>query len=132
MDQSQPPLCRIEQRLGVSIVCVLRPQLDQTDVEELARAIEPLLAEKPGASGGSGAPRAGAGPKIIIDLAPVEYSPSRLLGVLVTLHTRARNRNGMLRLCSAQKNLIDLFTLTRLAGVLHLDVSVEDALKMMV
>jgi anti-anti-sigma factor len=120
MDQTQPPLYRIEPRGGVTMVSVLRAQLDQTDVEEFARAMAPLLAARPG-----------AGPKIIIDLAPVGYMPSRLLGVLMTLHTQARDGHGMLRLCAVQPSVMELFTLTRLASVLHLDATVADALKKM-
>ena len=120
MDQTQPPLYRIEQRGGVTIVRVLRAQLDQADVEEFARALAPLLVARPG-----------AGPKMIIDLAPIDYTPSRLLGVLMALHTQIRDGHGMLRLCAAQPNLMELFTLTRLASVLHIDASVDDALKRM-
>jgi anti-anti-sigma factor len=122
MDQTGSPLYQIEQRDGATVVRFLRRHLDQTDVEEFARALEQLIAPAAGA-----APP--AGPRIVIDLAMIEFTPSRLLGVLVALHAMAQKKGGTLRLCAARPQVMELFTVTRLATVLHIDGTLDESLQ---
>lgn len=52
--------------------------------------------------------------KIIIDFSNVKFLSSHALGIILTLHKKAKGVNGSLCLCGVRKELMKVFTLTDL------------------
>lgn len=53
--------------------------------------------------------------KLIIDLGDVLYLNSTALGVLISAHANYSKREGKIKLCQLNKNLENLFVITKLA-----------------
>ncbi len=53
--------------------------------------------------------------KLVIDLGNVLYLNSTALGVLISAHSNYSKREGKIRLCQLNKNLENLFVITKLA-----------------
>ncbi len=66
--------------------------------------------------------------KIILDFDLVEYLSSAALGKLITINKKVSAAGGKLLLCNIQKDLLEIFRLTRLDQVLTLCKTLDDAL----
>lgn len=55
--------------------------------------------------------------KLVIDLGEVSYLNSSALGVLIAAHTNYRKRDGQIKLCQLNKNLENIFVITKLSLV---------------
>jgi anti-sigma B factor antagonist len=53
--------------------------------------------------------------KLVIDLGNVLYLNSTALGVLISAHSNYSKREGKIKLCQLNKNLENLFVITKLA-----------------
>lgn len=53
--------------------------------------------------------------KLIIDLGEVSYLNSSALGVLIAAHANFAKRGGKIKLCQLNKNLENLFVITKLS-----------------
>lgn len=53
--------------------------------------------------------------KLIIDLGEVSYLNSSALGVLIAAHANYAKRGGKIKLCQLNKNLENLFVITKLS-----------------
>lgn len=53
--------------------------------------------------------------KLVIDLGEVSYLNSSALGVLISAHTNYTKREGKIKLCQLNKNLENLFVITKLS-----------------
>ena len=53
--------------------------------------------------------------KLVIDLGEVSYLNSSALGVLIAAHANYAKRNGKIKLCQLNKNLENLFVITKLS-----------------
>ncbi|MCC6866970.1 MAG: STAS domain-containing protein [Ignavibacteria bacterium] len=53
--------------------------------------------------------------KLVIDLGEVSYLNSSALGVLISAHANYTKRNGKVKLCQLNKNLENLFVITKLS-----------------
>jgi anti-sigma B factor antagonist len=53
--------------------------------------------------------------KLIIDLGEVSYLNSSALGVLIAAHANYAKRDGKIKLCQLNKNLENLFVITKLS-----------------
>jgi anti-sigma B factor antagonist len=53
--------------------------------------------------------------KLVIDLGEVSYLNSSALGVLISAHANYAKRNGKVKLCQLNKNLENLFVITKLS-----------------
>ena len=53
--------------------------------------------------------------KLLIDLGNVLYLNSTALGVLISAHSKYSKREGKIKLCQLNKNLENLFVITKLA-----------------
>lgn len=53
--------------------------------------------------------------KLVIDLGEVSYLNSSALGVLISAHANYTKRNGKIKLCQLNKNLENLFVITKLS-----------------
>ena len=66
--------------------------------------------------------------QIVLDFSLVEYLSSAALGKLITMHKKVAAAKGKLMLCNIQKDILEVFQLTRLDQVLTLCKNLDDAL----
>lgn len=67
--------------------------------------------------------------KLIIDLGDVLYLNSTALGVLISAHANYSKREGKIKLCQLNKNLENLFVITKLALIFDSYPTEEEAIK---
>ena len=68
--------------------------------------------------------------KIVLDFELVEYLSSAALGKLITMNKKVSAAGGKLCLCNIQKEILEIFQLTRLDQVLTLSKTFDDALEL--
>ncbi len=67
--------------------------------------------------------------KLIIDLSKVTYLNSTAIGVLVSAHTSYSRNKGQVKLCGINKNINNIFVITKLTLVLDVVDTREEAIK---
>ncbi len=67
--------------------------------------------------------------KLIIDLGKVDYLNSTAIGVLVKAHTTYKKHQGQVKLCAINKNINNIFVITKLTMVFDVAETREDAVK---
>ena len=67
--------------------------------------------------------------KLIIDLGKVTYLNSTAIGVLVSTHTTFSKNKGQVKLCNINKNINNIFVITKLTLVFDVAETREDAIK---
>jgi anti-sigma B factor antagonist len=67
--------------------------------------------------------------KLIIDLSKVTYLNSTAIGVLVSAHTSYLRNKGHVKLCGINKNINNIFVITKLTLVLDVAETREEAIK---
>ncbi len=67
--------------------------------------------------------------KLVIDLSKVTYLNSTAIGVLVSAHTTFSKNKGHVKLCGINKNINNIFVITKLTLVFDVAESREDAIK---
>src|SRR5512140_89634 len=67
--------------------------------------------------------------KLIIDLSKVTYLNSTAIGVLVSAHTTFAKNKGRVKLCGINKNINNIFVITKLTLVFDVSESREEAIK---
>jgi anti-sigma B factor antagonist len=67
--------------------------------------------------------------KLIIDLAKVDYLNSTAIGVLVKAHTTYKKQQGQVKLCGINKNINNIFVITKLTMVFEVSETRDDAMK---
>ena len=67
--------------------------------------------------------------KLIIDLSNVTYLNSTAIGVLVSAHTTYAKRSWQIKICGVNKNINNVFVITRLTLVFDVHDTKEDAAK---
>ncbi len=55
--------------------------------------------------------------KLVVDLGEVSYLNSSALGVLIATHTNYAKRGGKIKLCQLNKNIENLFVITKLSQI---------------
>ena len=67
--------------------------------------------------------------KLIIDLSKVTYVNSTAIGVLVSAHMTYSKNKGQVKLCGINKNINNIFVITKLTLVFDVCETREDAVK---
>ncbi len=67
--------------------------------------------------------------KLLIDLSKVTYVNSTAIGVLVSAQTSYTRRNWQIKLCGINKNINNIFVITKLTLVFDVKDSREEAIK---
>ncbi|MBN8568715.1 MAG: STAS domain-containing protein [Ignavibacteria bacterium] len=67
--------------------------------------------------------------KLVIDLGEVLYLNSTALGVLISAHANYSKREGKIKLCQLNKNLENLFVITKLALIFDSYPTQEEAIQ---
>jgi anti-sigma B factor antagonist len=66
---------------------------------------------------------------LVIDLSKVDYLNSTAIGVLVSAHTTYSRNGGRVRLCGINKNINNIFVITKLTMVFDVSDTREEAVK---
>jgi anti-sigma B factor antagonist len=66
--------------------------------------------------------------KLIIDLGKVTYMNSTAIGALVSAHTSYANRKSKLVLCNVNKGITNIFIVTKLSMIFHVEKEQGDAI----
>src|SRR5688500_6804637 len=53
-------------------------------------------------------------PRLLLDFRNVDHLSSAALGMLINANNRVREKNGQLRLCDIKKQILEVFTITKL------------------
>ncbi|MEM1012247.1 MAG: STAS domain-containing protein [Planctomycetota bacterium] len=53
-------------------------------------------------------------PRLLLDFEAVEHLSSAALGMLINANNRIREKNGQLRLCNIRRQIMEVFTITKL------------------
>ena len=67
--------------------------------------------------------------KLVLDLSKVTYLNSTAIGVLVSTHTTYSRNKGRLVLCGINKNINNIFVITKLTMVFEVRDTLEEAVK---
>lgn len=70
-----------------------------------------------------------AAPKMVLSFAGVDHMSSAALGVLITVNSRVKARNGQLRLCNIAKSIFEIFKITKLDKLFQTHETLEQAVK---
>jgi len=100
---------------GAVVVTFVRPQLtDEDNIEQLGQALFALLDKD-------------SQRRIILDLSPLDYVTSSVLGKFITLHRRLHRQGGALVLCGLQPNVRETLRASRLLDYFQTTDTVEAA-----
>jgi anti-sigma B factor antagonist len=69
--------------------------------------------------------------KLVIDLSKVTYLNSTAIGVLVSAHTTYSRNGGKVKLCGINKNINNIFVITKLTMVFEVCETRDDAVALL-
>jgi anti-sigma B factor antagonist len=67
--------------------------------------------------------------KLLLDFGNVDHLASAALGMLITLHKKVQEQNGKLKLSNINRQIFQVFRITRLNRVFEIHDTTEQALK---
>jgi len=68
-------------------------------------------------------------PKLLLNFENVEHLSSAALGTLITINQKVRQKGGQLRLCNIDKQIYEVFVITKLNKLFQIHDSVDQAVK---
>jgi anti-sigma B factor antagonist len=69
-------------------------------------------------------------PRIVLDFSNVAHMSSSMLGTLITLHKRVREKGGQLVLCRIHAPIAEVFQITRLNEVFQITPDADEAVQL--
>lgn len=107
---------RVEKRDGVIVVgFVDRNILDEANIQAIGEEIATLI-------------ESAAQPKLLISFANVDHLSSAALGTLITVNHRVRSKQGQLRLADIDRQIYEVFEITRLTQLFKIDDTTAESL----
>ncbi len=100
---------------GIGLIEVKGSLVGGEETDDLRRAVAGFVEKEYG--------------KLIIDLSKVTYLNSTAIGVLVAAHTTYSRRGWKIKLCGINKNINNIFVITKLTLVFDVHDTREDAVK---
>lgn len=67
--------------------------------------------------------------KLVLNFTSVDFLSSQVLGAMVSLNRKVKARNGAVRFCSFQPQVLDVLTTSRLDTLFDIRPSLDDALR---
>lgn len=92
-----------------------RKILEEVSIQEIGDELNRMVEAEPGI-------------RLLLDFRNVDHLSSAALGMLVTLNKRVSERNGTLKLADINKQIFEVFKITRLNRVFEIHSTAEDAL----
>ena len=71
-------------------------------------------------------------PLIVLDFEHVTHMSSSALGMLITLHKQVRQHKGSLRMCNINRDIYEIFAITKLADLFEIHPTLAQALSHLV
>jgi anti-sigma B factor antagonist len=90
--------------------------LDEANITEIGGQVNALIDE-------AGKPR------LLLDFANVDHLSSAALGMLINANNRIREKNGELRLCNIEKQILEVLAITKLDKLFKICPDRDTALK---
>lgn len=107
---------KIKRADGVSVVEFAdRKILEELSIQEIGEELRQLVESEPAI-------------RLLLDFKQVEHLSSAALGMLITLHKRVQERNGSLKLSDINRQIFEVFKITRLNRVFEICDTAEQAL----
>jgi len=105
-------------RIGdVSVVTFLTSQvLDEMNVQELGKELTALAEAEPGL-------------KMVINFSKIKFLSSAVLGKLIALNKKIASDKGRLSFCNINKDIMQVFKITRLDKLIPICKDEDDAVK---
>ena len=99
---TENPKMDVTETDGVTVVLLSDQRiLDELSISEIGNGLTEIIEQADS-------------PKMVINFSKVTNMSSSALGMLITLHKRAREAGGELRLCNIQPTIQEVFKITRL------------------
>jgi len=89
--------------------------LEETDIQAIESTIMPLIEQT-------------ASINLVLDFSNVFFLSSAVLGLLIRISKKVYESNGQLRLCSINKKIFQIFTITRLDKIFDIHEDRQSAL----
>ena len=107
---------RVDEQDGVTrIEFVDRNILDEANIQQIGEEISRIIDEK-------------TEPKILISFDNVDHLSSAALGTLITINNKIRSKDGGLRLANIDKQIYEVFVITKLNKLFQIFDSADQAL----
>ena len=107
---------RIEDQDGITrIEFVDRNILDEANIQQIGEEITQII---------DAAPQ----PKLLISFENVDHLSSAALGTLITINNKVRSKGGQLRLADIDKQIYEVFVITKLNKLFEIHETSEQAL----
>ncbi|MBB6430909.1 STAS domain-containing protein [Algisphaera agarilytica] len=89
--------------------------LEEANIQQIGEEIATLIDSK-------------ANPKILLNFENVEHLSSAALGTLITVNTKVKQKGGQLRLASIDKQIYEVFVITKLNKLFQIHDTTDKAL----
>ena len=107
---------RVAEESGVTrIEFVDRNILDEANIQQIGEEINRIIDAEPQ-------------PKILISFDNVDHLSSAALGTLITINNKIRSKDGQLRLANIDKQIYEVFVITRLNKLFQIHETIDQAL----
>jgi len=107
---------RVDEQDGVTrIEFVDRNILDEANIQQIGEEIGRLIDAQPQ-------------PKVLISFDNVDHLSSAALGTLITINNKIRGKDGQLRLANIDKQIYEVFVITKLNKLFQIHEATEEAL----
>lgn len=107
---------RVRQSDGISIVEFAdRKILEELSIHEIGEELGKLVGATPGV-------------RLLLNFKNVDHLSSAALGMLITLSKKVQEQNGMLKLSDINRQIFEVFKITRLNRVFDIHNTSEEAL----
>ena len=90
--------------------------LDEPSIQQIGQELGGLIDASPS-------------PKLLLDFDNVEHLSSAALGTLITVNNKVREKDGQLRLSNINKQIYEVFAITKLNKLFQIHETNEKALK---
>ena len=111
---------RVEEQDGVTrIEFIDRNILDEANIQQIGEEITEII-------------DAHTEPKILISFGNVDHLSSAALGTLITINNKIRSKQGQLRLADIDKQIYEVFVITKLNKLFEIHETSEEALASLV
>lgn len=107
---------RVRRSDGISIVEFAdRKILEELSIQEIGEELNRLVASEPGI-------------KLLLNFKNVDHLSSAALGMLITLNKKVQEQNGKLKLSDINRQIIEVFKITKLNKMFDIHDTAEQAL----
>lgn len=108
---------KVKRQFGVSVVeFVDRKILEELSIKEIEDELIGLIESEPGI-------------KLLLNFQNVDHLSSAALGTLITLNKKIKEQNGALKLCDINRQIFEVFKITRLHRVFDIQDTADQAIE---